>query len=111
MYDDGTSSRFGLQVPDLLVGVATKLKTSLCVLVGTSQRAIPLGDVAAPGWALFVNRGAAGTIYVLSGTGGAAFATLLPGEFALLRLGTSAQVPFALATQAGCELEYAIIDT
>jgi hypothetical protein len=79
--------------------------------VTTSELVIPLGPVTAPGWAIFVNRDATNFINLKVATGGAIFAKLLPGECALLRLGSGAQAPYAIADTATCEMEVMIIAT
>lgn len=112
VYSDTVSPANGIQIPEFFASVATKIRTGpLKISVGTTERAIPLGDATAPGWAVFVNRDPTNTILLRVGTGGAKFAQMLPGEPAVLRLGPDAQVPYAIALGAPCILEYMICDT
>src|SRR5262245_39528091 len=80
-------------------------------LIGISGEAITLGEVTTPGWAMFINRDSTNFIELRVATGGAKFAKLKPGEFALLRLGSGAQAPYALADTASCLLEYILVLT
>lgn len=112
VYQDTVSPVAGLQIPEFFANVAATLRTGPTkISVGTAARAVPLDDAAAPGWAVFVNRDLTNTIYLMASATGARFATLLPGEFSLLRLGPDAQVPYAIALVAACVLEYMICDT
>lgn len=79
--------------------------------IGTSEEAIVLGEITTPGWAMFINRDSTNFIELRVATGGAKFAKLKAGEFALLRLGSGAQVPYAIADTAACVLEYLIAIT
>lgn len=79
--------------------------------IGTSEEAINLGEASAPGYALFINRDETNFIELRVGTAGAKFAKLKAGEVALLRLGSGAQVPYAIADTAACQLEYFILNT
>ena len=79
--------------------------------VGTSEEAVALGEATAPGWAIFINRDTTNFIELRVATGGAKFAKLKAGECCLLRLGSGAQVPYAIADTAACQMEYCIINT
>lgn len=110
-YADSESADETLSVAALLASVATKKYTKAKQSIGTSEEAINLGEVTAPGWALFVNRAIANFIELRVGSGGAKFAKLKPGEFAFLRLGSGAQVPFAISDTAASQLEYFVAMT
>lgn len=105
-YSDSEGSEVPLDVADLLATVSTLKYTKAKQSIGITEEAINLGEVTAPGWALFINRDAANFIELRVATGGAKFAKLKAGEFAFLRLGSGAQVPFAIADTAPCQLEY-----
>lgn len=112
VHDDSVSEPVALQsAADFMASVTSKLRTFLKITVGTSERAIPLGDVAAPRWAFFYNRGTAGSIALRTGAGIAPFATLGPGEFALFPYSSTVTAPYCYGSQAGCTLEYLICDT
>lgn len=76
-----------------------------------AEEAIQLGEATSPGWALFINRDPTNFINLKVATSGAIFAKLLPGEFALLRLGSGAQAPYAIADTGSCDLEFLVIPT
>lgn len=107
-YADSEGESESLQVTDLLATVSTKKFTKMKQNIGTSEEAIGLGEIAAPGWALFINRDLTNYIELRVGTGGAKFATLYPGKIALLYLGAGAQVPYAIANTGACQMVYFI---
>ena len=107
-YADSTGSDESIQVSALFASISNTQFIRHKQLIGTSQEAIVLGDVTTPGWAMFVNRDTTNFITLLVASSGAVFAKLKPGEFALLRLGSGAQVPYALADTAACLMEYLI---
>lgn len=104
-YADNEGADESLSVSDLLATVSAKRYTKLKQNVGTAEEAVVLGEVTAPGWAMFINRDSSNFINLKVATSGAVFAKLKPGEFALLRLGSGAQTPFAQADTAACQLE------
>lgn len=110
-YADTEDADLALQIVDLLATVSVKRYVRLKHNVGITEEAISLGDVASPGWAIFINRDETNFIELRVSTGGAKFAKLKPGEFALLRLGSGAQAPFAIADTAACQMEYFILAT
>lgn len=110
-YEDSEGSDILLAVSDLLANVSSKKFAWMKQSVGLSEEAINLGEATAPGWAILVNRDETNFINLKVGTGGAIFCKMLAGEFALLRLGSGAQVPYAIADTAACQMEYAIINT
>lgn len=114
-YNDGVS-RVTSQVVDRVDSVATSQKPLKCVqLIGTSEEAITLPEGGAPGYALFKNLDATNYIELRVATAGAKFAKLRAdtnsdgtGGFALLELGSGAQVPYAIANTAACRMEITI---
>lgn len=110
-YSDDESADLTLSIVDLLATISTKKFAWNKQNIGTAEEAINLGEATSPGWAIFINRDATNFISLKVGTGGAIFAKLKPGEPALLRLGSGAQVPYAIADTAACQLEYLILDT
>lgn len=111
VFDDGTFSRDAIQIADLLIDVTTKQKVHGTLTVGVTEEAIPLGDIAAPKWAIFVNRGTTGSIALRTGAGVAPFHTIGPGEFSIGPLPTTVTAPYCYGSAAGCRLEYMIVDT
>jgi hypothetical protein len=110
-YDDSASDEQVLQIVDLSASIATGKYIKHKQSIGTSEEAIVLGECTSPGWCMFINRDSTNFITLKVATSGAIFAKLLPGEFALLRLGSGAQVPFAIADTATCILESLILQT
>jgi hypothetical protein len=116
-YEDSENTSDAISLVDVIKSVATKKITHLKQSIGTSEEAIDLGDVSAPGYAIFINRHATATIDLKVATSGAIFARLDPdtdsdgkGGFALLKLGSGAQVPYAIAS-AEAPMEIFIIAT
>lgn len=110
-YEDSEDASVSLALTDLIASVASKKYIKHKQNIGTSEEAIVLGEVTSPGWALFINRDETNFIELRVATGGAKFAKLKPGEPAFLRLGSGAQVPYALADTAACQLEILLIQT
>lgn len=96
---------------DFLASISTKKFTWAKQNIATSEEAINLGEATAPGYAIFINRDATNYIELKVATSGAIFAKLKAGECCLLRLGSGAQVPYAIANTAACQLEYLILIT
>lgn len=74
-----------------------------------AEEAVLVGDVAAGGYFLGVNRDPTNFIELRPGSGLADMIRLEPGDFCLFRLTDDATL-YALADTAACDLEYAIID-
>ena len=110
-YADSESADEILAITDLLASVSSKKYTKQKQSIGTTEEAINLGEATSPGWTIFICRDSTNFIELRVATGGAKFAKLKPGEFALLRLGSGAQVPYAIADTAPCVLEMLIINT
>jgi len=78
--------------------------------IGTAEEAIVLGEATGGGgYAVFINRDPTNFIQLRQATGAAAFAKLLPGEFACFRISPSMTAPFAIADTAACQMEYWIL--
>lgn len=110
-YADSESADETIEVVEKLASVATKRYTKVKQNIGTSEEAINLGDISAPGWVLLRNRDETNYIEIKVATSAAIFAKLLPGEFCFLRLGSGAQAPYAIANTAACQLEIFIAST
>lgn len=111
-YSDSENTETSLVVSAIAASVGTKKITRAKVSVGiSSEEAVPLGECTSPGWAMFINRDSTNFITLKVATGGAVFAKLLPGEFCLLRLGSGAQAPYAIADTAASQLEYLLCQT
>lgn len=111
-YADSEGADLALALTALAATVSTKKFTLAKQSIGfAAEEAINLGEVTAPGWFIAINRDLTNFVELRVATGGAKFAKLKPGEFCLLRLGSGAQVPFALADTGAVQLEYAIIST
>lgn len=112
VIDTSEIAGLAIQAPEYFVNQTAKNYVHDVITVGTTERAIPLGDVAAPGWSLFKNVGSVGSVSLRVGTAGAVFAIMGPGEHAgPFRLGGNAQTPYAIASAAGARLQYMICDT
>ena len=103
------------QVNSLSVSVTGNGLISLSsVTVPTSAAAIPVGSltggVASGGWLFVKNLDATNYLTIETATSGTAFATLLPGEFCLLRLAPGLTAPFWSAHTATVQAELAWFD-
>lgn len=110
-YSDSENTEDAVALVNLLATVATKRITRVKQSIAITETAISLGGVSAPGWAMFVNRDETNFIELRVATSGAKFAKLKPGEFALLRLGSGAQVPYAISDTAACQLDLLLVST
>lgn len=116
-YADAENTAFpALAVANAIKNVTTKGGIRLKQTVTTTQAAVNLGGIAAPGWAIFVNREQTNTIDLKVATGGAIFAHLDAdpnqdgtGGFALLKLGSGAQVPFCVSTGGNADMDILIL--
>lgn len=110
-YADSEDADESLAVSDLKKTITTKKYTKYKQSVGITEEALVLGEVTAPGYVVFINRDETNFVELRVGTAGAKFAKLFPGDVALLRLGSGAQVPFAIADTSPCILEVFLLST
>ena len=110
-YEDSEGTELSLQVVDLIASITTKSYSQFKKNIGTAEEALPLAEVANPGWCVLINRDETNFVNIRVSTGGAIFAKLKPGEFCLLRLGSGAAVPYAIADTDECQVEGLIFDT
>ena len=106
-YSDPLSSD-ELIPPDISATIATVGYTRLKQSIATSSTAINLGALSTPTWAIFINRDPTNYIELKVSSSGAIFAKMLPGEWCILRLGSGAQVPYAIANSGACLMEFLI---
>ena len=107
-YADSEGTEDSLAVVNFLKTVATKLTNHHKQSIGTTEVAINLAGLTTPGFMIAINRDATNFVELRVATGGAKFARLDPGGVALVRLGSGAQVPFAIADTAACQVEFLI---
>lgn len=74
-----------------------------------SAEAVLVGDVAAGGYFIGINRDPTNYITLRNGSGGTALVRLSPGDFCMFRIWPSATL-FAVADTASCDLEYVVVD-
>jgi hypothetical protein len=104
-YEDSEGTEDSLSLVNILASVTSKRITHVKQSIGTSETALSLGGVSSPGWCLFVNRDTVNYVELKVATSGAIFGKLPPGGPALIYLGSGAQVPYALANGAACQVE------
>lgn len=111
-YEDNKNTSESMSITQALFTVATKRPVKLTQEIGTSEEAIKLGDISAPGYAMFINRDPTNYVELKVATSGAVFAKLRPdvdsdgkGGVALLELGSGAQAPFAIANTGACLID------
>jgi len=90
------------------VDVVTPTYITSIMSVGTTAEAIPLGDVATPGFGYFRNLDETNFVDLYVSNGGSRFARLYPGEPFLGRLGPDVTAPYIKADTAACRVEYAL---
>ena len=109
-YEDSENAEESLVPADFSLAVATLKYTKYKQNIGTAEEAVELGEITSPGYAVFINRDATNFIELRVSTGGAKFAKLKPnGGFAIVYLGSGAQVPYAIADTAACQMEVFVI--
>lgn len=80
--------------------------------IGTSEEAITLGETTSPGYMLIINLDATNYVELKTGSSGTIFAKLdANGGCALLKLGSGAQTPYAIANSAACLVRKLIVRT
>ena len=72
--------------------------------------AIPLGNLSAPGWGMFVNLDSANYVELLTAVSGTKFPQLMAGEPALFRFDPSVTAPAAIAHTATVLMAYLILE-
>jgi hypothetical protein len=75
--------------------------------IGTSDTALNLGGLT-PGYVAIINRDPTNYVEVKTASGGIIFGKLFPGEGMMLRLGSGAQIPVAIANSAPVQIELQI---
>ena len=78
------------------------------VSVGTSEEAIPMGEVTTPRTAFFQNLDATNYIDIRKATGGDVITRLQAGQAALLHMDPGDTAPYAIANTGACLMYYAI---
>ena len=109
-YSDSEGTVESLQTPaNLQASVATKQILRTKISAPTTAGAIPLGNVAALGWAMFANRDATNYVELLTGTGGVAFARIYPGCTAgPFYFGSGVTAPYIKANAAPVQVDLLI---
>jgi hypothetical protein len=80
-------------------------------VIGTSEEALDIGDIATPGYFIGWNNDTTNYVSIRSGTGAANCVELKPGgEPVCFRFARGATAPFAIANTANCTIEYLIIE-
>lgn len=99
----------GISVPDLAVTLSGTKFLHGRQSIGTAEEALILGEVAAGGWLILVNRDATNFVAVKAASGATPLAKMKAGEPALFRLHPSATAPYLAADTAACEVEYLLL--
>lgn len=103
------------EIVDRIVSPSVKKPFKTRQTIGTSEEAINLGEISSLGYAMFRNLDPTNYVELRVSSGGAKFARLDPdtdsngkGGVALLRLGSGAQVPYAIADTGPCDISVTI---
>ncbi len=110
-YSDSEGTEVSLALASFIASVATKKVMRFKQAVGITEEAVILGECTSPGWAIFINLDETNFIELRVATSGAKFAKMKPGEPAMLRLGSGAQAPFAIADTAPCQMDVLLLMT
>jgi hypothetical protein len=110
-YEDAEDSELSLGLANATFDVSTKKFIHHKMAVGTSEEAIPLGEVTSLGWAIFKNLDDENYLEIRSATGAGNDIIKLPplssaGPF---HFGSDVSAPFAIANTAACQMEYLIV--
>ncbi len=110
-YSDALGVQLSLSIPATFAATPSSLKPSqLKQSIATSETALKLGDTTAPGYAMLVNLDPTNYVELKVATSGAIFAKLdAAGGFAILKLGSGAQAPYAIANSGACLVEVLIV--
>jgi hypothetical protein len=112
-YVDPDGSEFSVVIENLLKSIATKVFARNKVTVGTSEEAIPFGDIAAPfGYALLLNWDQTNYVEVRMASGASndnicldpASTDGVPG-FAIFKFGSDVTAPYWIANTSSCRCE------
>lgn len=112
-YSDSEDTDLGpLSIVDLLKTASTKKAAWLKQNIGTSEAALNLAGITAPGYVIIVNRDTTNYVDVKVATSGAIFARLDPNNgFCIVKLGSGSQAPYLIANTAACQVEYLLCST
>lgn len=103
-YSDADDQEMTSGKENLQRSVSTQRPFKTTQNIGTSEEAITLGDGGTIKELYLRNLDATNYVEIKVATGGAIFAKLLPGEDMLVRLGSGAQAPYAIANTAAVDL-------
>jgi hypothetical protein len=107
-FDKGSMART-LSVGPVQFDVSGTQYTNIVQAVGTSEEVLAVNDTALGGWLLMINRDTVNYVEWYTGTGGTVTGKLEPGEFALFRTNTTADI-YLKANTAGCDVEILLVD-
>lgn len=108
-YSDSDGTEVSIALTNVLTTLSTQAVFKQRVSVGTSEQALDLGNIASMGVCVFVNRSTTRTINLKTGTGGTVICSLLPGQFAVIPMGTGVTAPYVVALVGAAVLEYMIV--
>ena len=92
-----------------LFDVASSVSVSGVQSIGTSEEAIDMGEVTAPGMAWFHNLDSTNYVEIRPGTGAADLVRLNAGETCQFRFAADCTAPYAIANTAAVKVEYLIL--
>lgn len=116
-YDDGVTSDELAVLLAQFTSSGKRIHRITQTVPHSAEAAIKLGDFSSLGYAIFVNLDPTNYIDLKVATSGAIWARLDPdtnsdgkGGFAIQKLGSGAQVPYALANTADCKMAVFIVE-
>ena len=109
-YEDANGASAVIDKLAAQVSLTTTKFTRAQISVGTTEEAIPLGEVTSLGWAMFVNRDATNYVEIRSASGAGNDIIKVPagksaGPF---HFGSDVTAPYIIANTAACLVDYLI---
>mgnify|MGYP001605667430 CR=1 FL=1 len=109
IYDDA-ATKDSLDAANITATITTLKFTHILQSIATTETALDLGNITAPGWVFFKNKDANNYVEILTATGGTKFALVRAGKFAgPFELSANITAPFAQANTAAVILEIFVV--
>lgn len=110
-YSDSEGSDFSISIEDFIASVNTKKFVHAKVSVGTSEEAIPLGEVVTPGQSFFKNLDPTNYVEIRPASGSSNDYIYLPpgGSAGPFCWGSDVTAPYWIANTNPCQCEYVIV--
>lgn len=109
-FADSEGTDETLDVSEYELTISTKKYIKAKISVGTSEEALPLGEVSSLGYCFFKNLDETNYVEIRSGTGASNDVIKVgPLGIALFRFGSDVTAPYVIANTAACQCEYILV--